>query len=218
MQRVAVYTAIYGGYDRLLEQPDMPGVDLWCFTDDRGLRSDQWRVIYRRSRQRHPRMAAKWFKMNPSRVLPAYQRSVWIDGGVKIERTDFADIVLGATSQDGLALFRHPVRDRVVDEAEFCVPIPKYAGLPMLAQVEHYRHRGFPDRSGLWAGGVIGRQHNRVMHRLGRAWWRENKRWTYQDQLSLPYVLWQLRLEPGTIPYELWDGQIMSIVAHTSEL
>lgn len=45
MERVAVYTAIYGGYDTLREQPEMPGVDFVCFTDDPGLRSSRWRVL-----------------------------------------------------------------------------------------------------------------------------------------------------------------------------
>jgi hypothetical protein len=216
--QVAVYTAVFGGYDRLIEQPDMPGVDLVCFTDDPGLRSDQWRVVRARARARHPRMAAKWFKTHPHRVLRRYRRTIWIDGGVKIEKKDFADIVLGAASSDGLSLFRHPVRNDIAAEAEFCVPIEKYAGLPMLEQVAHYRRRGFPDRSGLWAGGVIGREDNREIRRLGRAWWRENKRWTYQDQLSMPYLLWRFGIEPGVIPYGLWDDQLISLVPHRSLL
>jgi hypothetical protein len=155
--------------------------------------------------------------MHAHQVLPRYERTIWVDGGVQILRDDFPDIVLGAM-RDGLALFRHPVRDTVAEEASFCVPIPKYAGQPMLQQVAHYRRRGFPDRSGLWAGGVIARDRSRTVRRLGSAWWRENRRWSYQDQLSLPYLLWRYGVEPGVIPFGLWDGQLISMREHAHEL
>jgi hypothetical protein len=47
---------------------------------------------------------------------------------------------------------------------------------------------------------------------------RENERWTYQDQLSLPYLLWKLRMEPGIIPYNLWDNPLFGFVPHASDL
>jgi hypothetical protein len=218
MQRVAVYTAIYGGYDTLREQPEMPGVDFVCFTDDPALRSSQWRVVHAKARYDHPRMSAKWFRMHPHKVLPEHRRTVWVDGGVQMLGADFADVVLEAMSPDGLSMFRHPVRDTVTAEAEFCVPLEKYADQPMVEQVAHYRARGFPDESGLWATGVIGRDNLRKIRRLGRLWMRENMRWTYQDQLSLPYLLWRLGIKPGTIPGGLWDGTLIRMVAHTSNL
>jgi hypothetical protein len=218
MNRVAVYTAIYGGYDTLLEQPEMPGVDFVCFTDDPGLSSMQWKVIHTKARYDHPRMSAKWLKMHPHKVLPEYQRTVWIDGGIQILDTTFADVVLEAMSQDGLSMFRHPIRDTVTTEAEFCVPLEKYAGQPIIEQVAYYRAKGFPDESGLWAGTVIGRENLRKIRRLGRLWMRENVRWTYQDQLSLPYLLWRLEIEPGVIPGGFWDGTLIKMVPHASDL
>jgi hypothetical protein len=217
MERVAVYTAIYGGYDTLREQPEMPGVDLVCFTDDPGLRSSQWRVVHARPRHDHPRLSAKWFKMHPHVALPAHRRTVWVDGSVQMLGADFAEVVLEAMSPDGLSLFRHPTRDTAAAEAEFCVPLGKYAGQPLLEQVAHYRARGFPDESGLWAGGIVGRENVRKIRRLGRLWMRENIRWTYQDQLSLPYLLWRLGIEPGTIPAGLRDGTLIRMVRHTSD-
>lgn len=218
MSRAAVYTAIFGGYDTLRDQPVMPGFDMVCFTDDPSLTSDQWRVEVVRPKQRHPRMSAKWFKTNPHKALPRHEHTVWIDAGIQVQRPDFAALVLGAATDTGLSLVRHPVRDRVVDEARFCVDLPKYHGQPMLEQVEHYRSKGFPDESGLWAGGIIGRDSRPVVRTLGRRWWRENRRWTWQDQLSLPYLLWRLDLAPGAVPFALGDIEHLRMVAHASEL
>jgi hypothetical protein len=214
----ALYTAIFGGYDSLREQPVMPGFDMVCFTDDPTLTSSQWRVVVVRRRDEHPRMSAKKFKALPHKVLPQYERTVWVDAGIQIQRDDFAELVLEASGDTGLSLVRHPARNRVIDEARFCVDLAKYHGQPMLEQVEHYRRKGFPDESGLWAGGIIGRDSRRTVRTFGRRWWRENQRWTWQDQLSLPYLLWRLDLVPGEVPFGLGDTDHLRMVAHTSEL
>ena len=217
MERVAIYTAIFGGYDTLREQPAMPGVDFVCFTDNRTLHAPGWRVVHA-PRKGHPRMAAKFFKMLPHRVLPRYHQTIWIDGGVQLQRTDFAAVALNAMDDHGLGLFRHPVRDTVQSEAQFCLSVEKCCGQPMLEQVRHYRARGFPDATGLFAGGVLARESgNRRIRQLGRMWLRENVRWSFRDQLSLPFLLWKLRIEPGVVPYNLWDNPLFSMVAHTSE-
>jgi hypothetical protein len=218
MSRIAVYTAIYGGYDSLRAHPEAPGVDLVCFTDDPNLRSSNWRVVHSRPRYEHPRMSAKWFKMHPHEALPEYRRTVWIDGSVQVLSADFCEVVLGAVSADGLSLFRHPIRDSVRAEAEFSAARRKYLGLPLREQVSHYQAKGFPDDRGLWACTVIGRENVHKTRRLGRLWMRENVRWTYQDQLSLPYLLWRLDMQPGAIPGGLRDDTLFTIERHASNL
>jgi hypothetical protein len=218
VSRRAVYTAIYGGYDTLREQPDQPGFDMVCFTDDPSLTSKQWRVIHAPRRDAHPRMSAKWFKLLPHRALPEYEYTVWTDGGNQIQREDFAETVLGAVGETGLGLIPHPWRDRVEDEANVCIDLAKYQNQPMLEQVTHYRRKGFADTSGLWYGGVIGRDSRRIVRKFGRRWWRENQRWTWQDQLSLPYLLWRLDLQPGVVPFAMTDPDYLQMVAHASDL
>ena len=105
-------------------------------------------------------MAAKWFKTRPHRALPDYPVTIWIDGGVQIQRDDFAEVVLGVWGKR-LSMFRHPVPDNIADEGEFCIDILKYQGQPMRDQVAHYQRRGFPDKSGLYAGTVNGRDSDR---------------------------------------------------------
>lgn len=219
MNRPAIYTAIFGGFDTLREQPTQPGFDMVCFTDDPTLTSNQWRVVHAKSRGDRPRMSAKWFKAHPHKALPRHSRTVWVDAGVQIQREDFAATVLDASRSSGLSLIQHPTRDAVRAEALFCLDLPKYQGQPMLEQVDHYRHRkGFPDTSGLWAGGVMGRDNRRVIRRLSNQWWRENRRWTYQDQLSLPYLLWKFDVQPGAVPFDLLDEEMLRMVEHASDL
>ncbi|MDE3086644.1 MAG: DUF616 domain-containing protein, partial [Acidobacteriota bacterium] len=186
---------------------------------DPGLKSETWRVEVRRPRFEHPRLSAKWFKIRPEKELPGYRYTIWIDGGIVLSTASFADTVLSALNGSGLAFFKHPVRENIFDEAEASKTLPKYAALPLIEQVEHYRNRGYPGTNGLFAAGVIVRDNSkRALRSFGRRWMRENLRWTYQDQLSLPYVLWRSGITPGTIPYDLWDNPLFSLREHNSEL
>jgi hypothetical protein len=157
--------------------------------------------------------------MRPDVELRSYRYTIWIDGNLQITTDTFAAQLLDVPNLSGLALFRHPDRDNVVDEAAVSASMRKYAGLPLAEQVQHYQRRGYPGTNGLYACGVLVRDGAvRRIRRLDRKWMRENERWTYQDQLSLPYLLWKLRLEPSIIPYNLWDNPLFGFVPHASEL
>src|SRR5262249_28199370 len=163
------------------------GVDWICFTDDAGLRSDSWKVRVAKARYAHPRLSAKWFKLNPHRVLDGYKRTIWIDANIRVEATTFTDEVIACLADKELALFPHPDRDNIFDEAVVSHGMAKYQQLPVLEQVEHYRRLGFGERE-LYACGVLARSTaDRRMRRLHRDWMHENLRWSYQDQLSLPF-------------------------------
>ena len=60
-------------------------------------------------------------------------------------------------------------------------------------------------KHGLFAGGVIARRRDDpVIRRLNEMWLEENVRFTYQDQLSLPFLLWKLDVHPAIFPQHLW--------------
>lgn len=217
---MAVYTAIFGGYDTLLPQPDCPDVDYVCFTDSDDLVAPpNWRIERRRPRYRHPRLSAKWFKMHPDKELPAHRYTIWIDGCLKITSDSFVEEAISALNGSGIALFRHPDRDNIVDEVAASVPMAKYAGLSLAAQVQHYQRCGFQLSSGLYACALIVRDGaTQQISDLNRMWMDENVRWTYQDQLSFPYVCWKLDLSPGVIPYNFWENPLFDRLPHLSDL
>jgi hypothetical protein len=238
--RVGVYTAVYGGHDNLKNQPEQTvDCDFICFTDRVGTAHDQgWNVIRAKRREAHPRMRAKFFKVLSHRVFPhgrlawrhdpvgallgrrtRYDALVWIDGSIQIRSPRFVEEFVGRIGGTGWAMFRHPDRDCVYHELGASLPMPKYRGLPLERQVASYRVEGYPARRGLMACTVIARRADDPrLARINEAWWRENVRWTYQDQLSLPVVLWRQGLSYDPVEMNLWDNPWFRWVPHTSEL
>jgi hypothetical protein len=221
-QRVAIYTAIFGGHDDLKPQPACPDVDFVCFTDDPTMRSNPWRVEVVPPRYQHPRMSATWFRTHPHVVLPEHRHTIWIDGSIVLRDASFAEEVLGYLKQGGIALMRHNKRDDLLDEADVSVKREKYDGQPIREQVAYYCAQGFPPGHGLWLGGVIARDsENQQIRQLNEMWMEENLRWTYQNQISLAYLLWRLGIEPGVIPLKgnrLRDNDLFRIEHHRTNL
>jgi hypothetical protein len=234
--RVCVYTAIYGGYDDVHPPaPQSVPTDFFCYTDAAPAAYGLWRTIRdRRLPDLHPRTRAKWFKTHPHVLFPRgrpplaaldprflwrrYDATIWIDGSIRVTSKDFARDLAGCLGPDGIACFRHPQRDCIYEEAEKSLRWAKYRSLPIREQVEHYRREGFPAHRGLMAGGVIVRA-TRAPHlpEIDEAWWQENLRWTWQDQLSLPVVLWRQNRKIAWIPGDLWKNPWFEWVPHRRE-
>lgn len=216
---VAVYTAITGEYDTLLPHPDIPGVD-WIAHLDKPQPRDDWHVVPIPENPAHPRIVAKAYKLLPWLFgeMGRYEHTIWIDGSHQITSPAFVDEALACLSPDGLAMHRHPMRDCIYAEAGASSWMKKYEGLPIAEQVQHYRMLGHPEHWGLWACGCIARARNDRLSRLMLDWWDECQRWTYQDQISLPFVLRQAGMRPGEFPYPQYQSPWHAIVGHHSDL
>jgi hypothetical protein len=220
MANVVIYTAIFGGYDYLKPLPSMPGVKAVCFTDDPTLSAQGWEIVHWRfaNQPSHPRMAAKWFRMYPNECLPDHRFTIWVDASLRITDPFFAGWMMKCLGNNDLALFSHPERKTLDAEVEASETMQKYDGHDMRAQVQHYRDLGYEDQSGLYAAGVLVRETTPRMIGLGNDWWVENGTWTYQDQLSLPFLLWQKGITPNVIPGNIFNNEWLFWEPHQSNL
>jgi hypothetical protein len=235
--RAIVYTAIFGGYDAL-KQPvaqDVP-CDFVYFTDAKmPARVGAWRTIrVKRDLAIHPRIQAKWFKLMSHRIFPRGRLafhyaplacraradlSMWVDGSIQITSSRFVGDMRERLADGDWAMFMHPDRDCIYEEAQASVGMRKYRNLPIFPQVDAYRSI-VPRHGGLYACTVIVRREPsaerlRAVHEL---WWGENLKWTYQDQLSLPFVLRRTGgPDPVAIQECLWSNSWFDILPHTSD-
>jgi hypothetical protein len=212
--RLAAVCAIYGGYDLIPPVPE--GVDDAVLITDVPVRSG-WRNVVEPS-DAHPRLAAKRPKARPD-LYTDCEASLWMDGSVHVLDGRFIELVRRKLSQHELVLWEHPEdRDCFLQEARHCHDWPKYRHEPVLEQAEHYLEEGMPEHFGLWAAGGIARRHTDRMTAFGDAWLDQMQRWTIQDQLSLPYLLWREGIEPGTFGIDQLDNDMVIIMAHAEEL
>ena len=227
--KTVIYTAIYGGYDDLKQPPvqDVP-CDYICFTDNKRLKhnSGLWRVVIAKRPPAHPRMQAKYFKLMSHLVFPngkfgfkKYDFTIWIDASIEIKSSAFAREICSYVGTSKWSLLPHPDRDCIYDELDVSVKMPKYDGQPLTEQVAFYKAEGHPSHSGLWACGVIVRsaQLPEKLKALNEAWWEENLHWSYQDQLSLPYLLLKNHIKVDVIQRNLWNNEWFKCLGHNRD-
>jgi hypothetical protein len=229
-----VYTAIFGGFDELHQPvPQNEDCEFICFTDSKmPARVGLWRVIRVRPQpDMSPRMQAKRFKLLSHRIFPRgrlavryapFSRrrrldlSIWIDASRRIKSPAFAADMRANLGDGEWAMFIHPWRDCIYEEAIASLELPKYQGMPIMEQVDAYRPV-VPPHSGLFGCTVIVRREpaaERVI-RANQLWWEENVKWTAQDQLSLPYVLRKVAdCEPRLIREDKFYNAWFDFVPH----
>lgn len=212
--RLAAVCAIYGGYDLIPPVPD--GVDDAVLVTDVPVRSG-WRNVVEPSGA-HPRLAAKRPKVRPD-LYTDCEASLWMDGSVHVLDDRFIRLVREKLEQHELVLWDHPEdRDCLLQEAQHCHSWPKYRDGPLLAQANHYLSQGMPEHFGLWAATCIARLHTDRMRAFGDAWHEEMERWTIQDQVSLPFLLWREGIGPGSFGIDQLDNDMVAWVDHADAI
>lgn len=224
-EKIAVVTAVAGDYDHPRDdRAFVDGVDYLFYTDQMSehLVRAPWRHVALGEPyddEPHPRRLAKGPKLNPHAFdeLRDYRFVVWVDGGVHIRSTYFVDEII--EHLDGAPIVLSPHFDGRADAyGEATIRPEKYADEPLDEQVAEYRAVGYPGNTGLYECGVMARD---MAHpdaeRLGRHWANEVARWSYQDQVSLPFVLWALEVEPAVLPRSFRDEGWVAVNAHRRE-
>lgn len=198
--RIAVYTAIFGGVDDPKVQPPADGVDYILFTD-KHIDAPGWKVVVEEPRYDTPRMSAKWYKVFPYICLPEYRYTIFIDGSLQITNQNFAKEAVESIGDDGIGIWLHPDRNDVIEESLASKPMAKYENTTVIEQAESYDKEGLPRNGGLWCTGTIARDNeNQRMREAMFLYMKEMERWTYQDQISFPYIVWKMGLKIGTFP------------------
>lgn len=197
--RIAVVTSIMGGYDQPVAPVTQDVECDWICVTDREVDCWPWKTVVEPRPHLPPRLAAKVAKCRPD-VYTDAAVTVWVDGHIRITHPGFVSWAVGSLGRANLAQLRHPQRQRLTDEDVLSATLPKYAGQPLHAQTASYLARGYPDDWGLWAAGLIVRRTSPAVAAFGDAWLGEQVRWTLQDQLSEPPLLYWSGLEIADLP------------------
>ena len=215
--KTVIYTAIFGGYEGLLPQRSIPGVDFVCFTDT-PVRAKPWTVRVVPPPESDPTRCARNYKILPHRHFPEYDCSIWIDGNYLVVG-DIDDLIEKKLHDHNMAYFDH--RSTVVDSRD-CV-YEEYASIMKLGndsgsfkddpaimkkQVDRYRKEGYPPHNGLIFSSVLIRRHHApdVVATMER-WWKELSQESKRDQLSFNYAAWKESLGANVISENVRDNR-----------
>lgn len=195
---IAILTAVYDDYDTLKAMPAQSvDCETIAVTDNPNLHAEGWdTVVYERRLGVHPNRAAKRPKCCPWNYTDA-DTVIWIDASFQCQSAFFAQ---EAGQLGPIAQTVHPDRDCIYTEGEYSTGLAKYEGEPIADQMRVYLERGHPQHWGLWATGIIVRQRSLNVEAFGNDWLTEIEQWSFQDQVSEPYVLRDHGLRPQTLP------------------
>lgn len=137
------------------------------------------------------RLSAAWWGHHPHIGVPDADVTVMIGNNFRIQVPDLAERCLEELGDDDMLLLRHPERDCIYEEAEESAHHKRWTGSRqnVRRQAAAYRRAGHPAHWGLFHAGMIVRRNTPAMRAFDDAWWQEYKRWTSQDQISLPPLL-----------------------------
>ena len=192
-----VYTCITNGYDRLKEPKFVTeGFDYVCFTDDADLISGIWdiRPLPKETEGIPPNKKQRYVKINPHKVLPEYELSVWVDANIMLTGDINECMKTMCVGDCNVFVPMHPIRDCIYEEMRICASIGKDKIENMKPQIDRYLMEGYPEHNGLLQSNILIRRHMRHdCIRLMAAWWDELSMGSHRDQLSFNYALWKVR-------------------------
>lgn len=197
-EKIAVYTAVFGPYDRVPEpycKPD--NCDFYIFTDQDNFTKDSiWQKMdnpeiikdYSNSEKN------RYLKMHPDQIFNEYKYSIYVDGNVQII-TDLTEYV-NLLGESGIGIHLHDTRSCVYEEMEAIRKTGREQAEIINKHLEYMKRTGMPANYGLLQCNVIVREHsNPVCKKIMNEWWQEYFNYTRRDQISLPHVLYRNGIE-----------------------
>lgn len=211
--RVAVVSAVFGGYDEPVFTPQTIPCSYTLVSDDSVLvprdADHQWFQVG----GLHPRLVGKFVKCRPWEYADA-DVFVWLDGSIQPE-PGLVEQMIEDLGDGDIAFHPHPDRTSVIAEAQASIPMPKYEGHDVMAQAQAYVDAGHPDDWGLWASTLFVLRDSASVRQFGGLWLDEICRWTVQDQLPLPVVLRQSGLDVRPLSGGLRGNRLFGIRRHS---
>jgi len=198
MNRKVIYTSLVGNYDSLRDPKYIiRNWDYICFSNNIKKRKiGIWEIRSIPFQHKDNLVMSRFPKINPHKVLKEYDYSLWIDANIEI-LDEFIERRINELieKQFFLSLFPHPERDCIYKEAQICIEDGLDKKKIVEKQVDFLKSEKYPKNNGLFANGIIFRNHNdQSITSLGNDWWNLYLKFSKRDQLSLGYLLWKNKI------------------------
>jgi hypothetical protein len=206
----AVYTALFGGYENLTEQPasSISTIRWICFTDNPNLTSDTWEI-----RVVEPQFpldvvrSARMIKILGHPELDQFDETLWIDNRVTLKAAPEALLDEWLASSD-LAMFEHSYRDRLVDEFYAITQAGYDDPSRVYEQLIHYAEvcPAVLDAKPIWTA-LVARRHTADVAGAMRTWADHVLRYSRRDQLSVISGIEALGSAFNAVSGDNWESE-----------
>ena len=143
-------------------------------------------------------------KIQSWRFVQDYEYSLWCDGNITPICNPF-DLVRKYLSNADIAMFPHPIRCCVYQEARAVIQLELDSKERVNEQMERYHKEGMPFAFCLPETGVILRRHTPELREFEEIWGQEVVRGSHRDQLSVSYALWKTGIKVQWLPDNLQE-------------
>lgn len=182
---ITVITSICGGKDDLNDEQKR-GDAKWVAYLDKPTDSKLWEVKTAYDRFTDPRRNSRIHKMLTHQYTDT-EYSIWIDGGISLLKPP-EELIERYLKNHDIALFKHPKRDCIYDEAIKVAKGQLDDAEVIIEQVKKYEDEGYAKHKGLFECGVILRRHTKKVIEFNNFWWGEYCRHSNRDQVSFAYA------------------------------
>ncbi len=218
--KIAIYTCIFGSYDKILEpyyKPD--NCDFLIFTDQNIDANSIWKKVETPEEIEKLTNVEKnrFIKMFPHKLLKDYDYTIYIDGNVRV-LTDLTEYVNKLNPKIGIGIHKHHLRDCLYDELKAIVKMNKKNKQKANEYKKKMIEVGMPTHYGLLQCNVIVRSSkNKICEEIMQDWWNEFKNNIQRDQVSLPYVLYKHKIsvkDVATLGNNIYRNPSFRILTH----
>ena len=218
VKKICVYTCIMGKYDNLNEISEdvyESNIDYYCFTNNKNIKSDTWKVIYIENNQLSNQLLARKIKILGNNIVEKYDITVWIDGNTIIKKkiSEFLEKEIKLNKYD-ISSFRHRFRDCIYDEAVECVKLKKDNKEIIKKQVEFLKKEKYPRHNGLYETGILVRKNNKLVKNVMELWYTMVSNYSIRDQLSFNYIIYKTKIKTQTINMDVTENNYFNIISH----
>lgn len=192
--KIAIYTAVYGNYDIILEPLYKdPMCDYYIFTDQDVPENSIWK---KRDFTDFPIdvksnfLKNRYIKMLPHKVLPEYDYSVYIDGNLQIT-SEISLYFKCFNPKSGIAMHKHPSNTGIYEEVKYNCRLGKITEAEAKMLKQEYKSNGMPEHFGMFECNVICRRScDPNCIQIMEKWWEAVKKGVKRDQLYFTYILY----------------------------
>jgi hypothetical protein len=216
VKKICVYTCITGEYDSLkdINYKDTD-YDYLCFTNNKKIKSDSWKVVYINEDLDNLTLARK-IKILGHEILKKYDITIWLDGAIELNKplsTFIADCC--NLKEYDMVGFNHRFRNCIYDEMDEVVYRFKEKAENVDKLYNFYKSENYPKNNGLIESTVLVRKNNNDINKLMKLWFEILHKYSRRDQLSFNYCLWKNPVRIQMLDMNVYDNEYFSHRGHS---